>query len=93
MSIQTIKCKMCTDGKIYAIFKKGVVFDCPDCGGTGSIHVDPAWGPAGRAIWEDRMAKEISMRDEIHRLGIDPSLYSRIERGLADPEILKGYPK
>lgn len=60
---------------------------CPDCNGTGEVddrHLD--WLKRGQALREYRMTPYRNLREVAAILDIDLVAYSRMERGLEDPE-------
>lgn len=60
-----------------------VVMPCRICGQTGKLTEDDlARVAAGKAMREDRIARNLSLREEAKRLGISPEKLWAQERGL-----------
>ena len=56
--------------------------DCTACGGTGEVSEDHAAMMAeGQRRMRDRIARDVSLRDEAKRLGVRPVDLSDMEHG------------
>ena len=87
-------CPSC-DGKKAIIFPTALAYmrehgkpatlPCPDCGATGEVddrHIQ--WKVAGEALKDARLAGRETLRAFCKRMGVDPALRSRQERGFAE---------
>ena len=73
----------------YAGERKPVIeIPCDRCGGSGKMPQEhQRWIEEGAALKRERMSRQIGMRMEAERRGIDPSELSKMERGIIQPVI------
>lgn len=59
---------------------------CPMCGATGEVSdVVADWIRRGQEMRADRIARDMSIREEAARLGIGPAALSDMEMGRVEP--------
>ena len=64
-----------------------IMTTCRDCGGTGEVSGERAeWMRVGRAMADERQARDLSLREEARRRGMKPSVLSDMEFGRIKPE-------
>ena len=62
------------------------MFSCPRCHGTGNVPDEMAgWMEAGKRMKADRLARNMTLRQEAEARGLRPSELSSMERGQVDP--------
>lgn len=89
------ECPVCSGtGKLLGVFpvyaedvpqadrKPCIEFDCMKCGGTGKVTATQLWRiAAGNLSKQERLSRDMTLREEAERLGILPSELSRLENG------------
>lgn len=85
-----MKCPTCSGtGKIRGFGCPGFVpieIDCVACTGTGTRPDEQAqWIEEGKAMKENRIARNLSLREEAARRKMNPAELSEMERGLRKP--------
>lgn len=85
---------MCTEGKVlpFPPVRKATTgemvevppIDCPDCGGSGKLEVEPDWEETGNKLNEQRISAGITLRSFCIDNELDPVKVSKIERGLIE---------
>jgi hypothetical protein len=87
-----MKCPDCLKGQIAGIacgpkiHCSPMVLKCFRCGGSGNIPDEMGgWIKIGKQMRENRLKRDISLREEAKRLGILPSVLSQMENGRINP--------
>ncbi len=63
-----------------------VPLSCDQCGGAGEVSDEMTeWIRAGEAMRQDRLARQMTLREEAKRRGLTPVELSRMEFGKVKP--------
>lgn len=66
---------------------KPITIPCLTCRGTGKVPKDmiDSWKPIGAAMKKNRLARDLSLREEAKRRRMAPGVLSQMERGVVTP--------
>jgi hypothetical protein len=68
---------------------KPMAFDCFRCKGLGVVPDEMIdWIKKGKALKEARMNPYVNQREKAKRLGVSVAIYSQVELGYINPEVL-----